>query len=394
MPATVGYWSDVAMVFSMVGAGLGAWLTVVQRQDRHREWAAAGSRTQWERVRHVVLACASSVATSMTASLLVGVVLTMSAGGDPWVGLGTSVLWWYGTVIAGVAFALLGALVGWWTRHLVAVVVAPALTYCLVVAPMMTLDPPLWSGLAAAQGLSWIEVAPSTTSVVLRAIFWSSMVVLLACALGGVRRLQAGFAVALSLTTSFGMLEGPVLRPIEGATDVVCVGEGPTTCTTRPWAAGLNRFADVLGQGLALVPPALAPPLISTSLAAGRAPEDSGLVVEPVGGTTAPTNRLDRDATLVNFGEGLFAAECSAGSDPLAMASLLTWWRLELGIPVDRPVLPGDAVLATILEPGDYRVVVESAGRMLALDPERRLEWLESHAEKVRTCSLTMSDLP
>lgn len=391
LPSTVVYWSDVAVLSSIGAAAFCGWMVLPLRSRRTGEWVRVSARTRRELVTSAIITSSSTTALGVTAALLMMVGWSLRTGAGP-VLQPTMVLWWVGTVATIATFASLGGLLAWWMRHLVVLVVAPALTYLALLLPLYTLELPPWSFLYASVADSWTELIPTVTGAAARAGLWLGLAFTAAALLGGRRSAAWVAAILSSLSLTVGLFVAPARTTIPGAATVVCSNGQPIVCTRGPWQAGLDKTAAIIGEGFAALPGELIPAVVSSDPDAAPPGTRPDLVFQASGGVSAPTNLPDRDSTLAALGDVVLTSGCRQAGQ--AQLTLLIWWRLTSRLPLDEAVRPGDFVPETQLTPEDYQVGLRQAEALDRLPRGARDQWFTSHAAEIRSCSLTVADLP
>lgn len=393
MPSTVTYGAEVAVLLAgTLTSAFSAWMVVPLRTSRTGEWAVVSSRTRAGLVRSAVLVPALTASVAVTLSLGAMVVWSSAAGATPTPAWPQTVLFWIGTLGAAVAFSTVGGLVGWWLRGPVAVVIAPALVYVLIILPQFTLAPPYWSTLYAVVGESWTENTPTVIGVAARAALWLALASLAVGALAAKRQVLAVALVATSVSVTIGLLDAPARAVIPQASSVVCQEGRPTVCTRGTWVSGLPRSAEIITEGYALLPEALVPQVISSDNGTGSGDTAPEVVFQVVGGFTAPTNVPDRDATLAALGEQVFLSSCQERSEP--QLALVVWWRSSFSLSLTEDARAGDLVPAESLDGDGYERVLAGSHRVSQLSTADRAVWFTEHADKIASCALTATDLP
>lgn len=397
-PLTVSTWSDIVLVPASVLSGCLSWLAVGLRSPQQREAQALSGRPRRQIVNHLIVAALAGSAVLSIVTLTGMHVATAIIGGDLREELGRSVLWFIGTFAAMVAFALLGACLGWWIRRLLAVVVAVGATYLGMTIPFFILDSPAWSGLYAAQAFPWTERLPSMMTAGLRLAFWALAAVLVACWLCGQRKTSRWLALGMGGVVILASLQVPVYVRSSEAVDVVCRGQDTPVCSPRFAAAGLDEMEKFVREANELLPSSeridavRVTPVIPRS-AMGVKEFARVVTWAPSAGFSSPTNLPDRQNTLAALGEQLLMESCrkseaerdeSLSESPVY--TLLVWWRTELGIPLDRQVSPGDLAPAMVLMPEQLATHQQRVRDLQSLSAEERSARLETLWAQAGSC--------
>lgn len=392
MPSTVAYWSDITVLASTVSAALAAWLIVPLRASGSREWVQIGARTRRELVRSAITTAWLTTGIAATAGLIAMAAWSVSMGAELGVAWPQTLLWWAGTVAATAAFALIGALLAWWIRGVSAIVVAPAVAYLGTLLSLYTMTPPPWDGLYAAVGESWVEMTATVVGSAARLGLWLGVATAIGAVLGDRRRLAWVALMVTSLSLTVGLLNGEARAPIPSAATVVCQKGRPTVCTREPWAAGLARSTQIIGEGYALLPDTLVPAEVGSDAGASSTGARPAVIFLVSGGTVVPTNLPQREATLADLGQQILLSRCTSSVE--GAMTLYVWWRLTLGISLDKAVRPGDAVPALTLTPAQLASATRQAEVIQAWPAATRQAWFEEHATAIRECRLNPADLP
>ncbi len=398
--STVTSWSDLLTYPALLFAGISAWMLVPLRTRMGREQTRLAARSPWELVRAGVVGPCLAAILAMSVSLTIMIAASIVGGAVTTTHVVlTMALWWIGTLGAMCAFVTVGALVGWLIGHDVAVVVAPAVVYLLILVPVYTVNPPPWDVLYAVVAETWSEQTATLLGAAARSVLWSALasagLLLLA------KRLRAAWIAALvaSLGVTMGMLDGGRRVPIDGAADVVCQQGRPTVCTRGAFQPGLPRAAAILSEGLRPLPDSLAPQVIGSDPEAHPPGVALDLEFSVSGQTVMPTNLPNRQESLAGLGRAVLDT-CRNGASleqTSAQLAVESWWRSTLGLANDRPVgdLDDPPYLRYEYDPNvDADAVRAKATGLSLITPAQREQWLDAHAAEIRACRLDLSDLP
>lgn len=392
-PQTLAYASDLSVLLgTVVVSATMAWQAIPLRTPAGRDAMALSVRSQSQVVRYLVIQAVALSLVVATVPVFAALGATLLYGSKTMPDAALGLLWWLGSSAGLTALALLGALIGWWVHHLVAVVLAPAAAYLLALSTLYTLEPPQWSGLYAAQFLPWMESVPTLTSAAVRAAFWIAISTLLALLLSGRSRAAAVSALSASLAFSAAILEGPRSRPVEGALEVQCLGQDPTICTRELYSAGLTGFADIIDEAADNLPEGWLPPYVRTDDFIDLAFDDPAvLTIEPIGGTTAPTNLPDRRQTLIAVAEAVFLANCT---DPSAgTIGVIVGYLGGLGIAPEEAVQPWQRPHAEYLDPDALAEMTAVADGLRTMPAAERIRWYDDRRDAIQSCTVAAADL-
>lgn len=402
-PDMVNGWIDACMEILLIGSAVGAWvvLPVFSRglSDRIAQGVRGRSRialraavtvTLWMWGAGLILIVSAFAVAAATQSLtVVPVVKTFL---------------WVFSGLAIIAFSIvLGVVMSAVIKHVAAVILAPLAVYVIYLLPAYTVDPPVWGDIPISMGYLWYTSTPSLLILLMRVIFWVSMVGVLVWGVLSIRRVRA--IVSLAVASSVFIVASSVgaeRDEIAGALDVGCVpvDEHPAIelCGIGIYAHGLPRHATILSEGLDLLPDEY---VGSTVLADPDAtveggPDDFLLASIDRRGYEAPTNLADRGKTLVGMGIAVLGGEActdaTRGGD--AMLMLHYWWADELGLDLEGGDAPtGVEPYSQVLDPAVVAQAQDNAHAFAGRTNQQRLDALQANREDILACEASVDAL-
>lgn len=285
-----------------------------------------------------------------------------------------------------LVWAAIGAALGRSVRLLVALPLAAVLPYVAYYVSTVYLAGGPVGALAIGDGRVYDYVRPTTSAVVVRAVFWTVLAVVAWTRLLGRPRLSNSASWVASVVAALAILQGPAVVPLPGATDPVCQGTSPMACLDGSHVNTLEPYQEALDRLWASVPVPLRPTAVGSAPEVLPAGTEFGLVVPPVAGLQTVARLVDDSMFAARFGEALFYGACTETSRGTDTAAALTlWWRTRMGIATDRPAFIGD---------GRYRAADpaferhDRAARSFARTPEpERDRWFRLNRERLLRCA-------
>lgn len=399
----VNVWIDAYLGILLMGATVGAWVVLPVFSRRLSDRITLGVR---ERSRIALRAAATVVLWMWGAGLLlIAGAFGVSAVARSLTGVSVvkTVLW----IVAGlviIAFAVvLGVVLSALVKHVTSVILAPLAVYVVYLVPAYTLEPPTWGDIPISMGYLWYTSTPSLLILVLRVIFWVSMVGLFVWGVLSIHRVRAivSLAVASSVfivASSFGAERDE----ITGALDVDCVPvdahPAVELCGIGIYAQGLPRHASILSDGLDILPDGYVGSTVFADPDAMLLGEPDDFLLASISRLRheSPTNLADRGKTLVGMGAVVLGEEectdVTPGDD--AMLMLHYWWTDELGLDLDGGDSPSGMVsYSQLLEPEVIAQAQDNAHAFAALTYQQRLNALQENRDDILTCEATVDAL-
>lgn len=385
---------NAVMLGSVALAALLAWLAIPLRTSANWHRLITSTRTQAAVTRHLMAIAIVAGPIIVTIPTLLALVFTPGHPEDIWggVGIGLILVWIVGSAAAVTALGLVGAYLGWLFRSRVALIVAPVLVYLSTTLPLYTFVIRPWSGIYAAQAIPWLTTVPTLATASARAGFWIAATAVLVGLLSGTKSFSKVAAAGASACLAAAIIVGPAGTAIPQANEILCKGADPTLCTRKIYASGARPFHQILEEGLASVPAPLRPKYVNTDPDIPIGETGTTLVLEPIGGTSSPTNLPDRNQTLVNLGRVVFATSCAENS--LAATAAFFTWAAQMGIAPEEAHQPWEPSLFDVLSPADHAALTHATASLSTLNPPEFAAWLEVNAEAFTDCSLSFESMP
>lgn len=286
-------------------------------------------------------------------------------------------------VLSAFFWASIGSLLGKYLRPELAVSLSLVVSYGAYVIPAFYLiDSPLIT-LMLSDGRVWLYAAPSGWQLVIKVTWWAAALLIIAGLLINRRRVSAFAGWVAVATVTMSVFIGSQLSQIPGSESATCESGPPRVCTDRAHAVALPRFSEVVMEGVSSLPPSLRPAVVdgTSDRAAGA------LILGPVAGNESPSMLVERDATLVGLGQEVFGrCESADQKSLLTISSLQVYWRVQLGIPIDREVGVGGTPWLAFSE---LRRAPEQGMRLAALPLEDRQAWFDQYGAAISECRLS-----
>ena len=385
LPGTISIFESIAIVLPTFLAAVSAWISGQPRAHGMSEWAAASATTSGGRVLPALVIVGT--AALVVEVVVVAVLFTVSAHfglKEGWVA--TDLLLVIPAVAAYVGvWAVVGAWLGSKFRRDVALLAAALLPYLWYALSISFFVGKPIEALTVGDPGTFDYLRPTAGAVILRTLVWLVLLVLLCVSISGQRRLARLFAWMLSAVTAITILLAPPLELIPGVHEAVCAGNAPKACLEGSYRTTMARYREAIDDLWPSVPTAIRPTVIA-SIITVVPPGEQALIVPPISANGLASARLvDQQRFAAWVGDELFLAPCRSKGETGAALSLLIWWRLENGIPLDGSSHPGDADYTTLI-PGFERLhqrAVEFAGRS---GSDKEL-WFEQNREGVLGCT-------
>lgn len=378
-PSTMSWWMDASAVGgpSLV-AGAAAWWGGAAHRSGLDAWLrAADGRRRWSTVTAAGLAALVGNVGAVTV-LVLALGWTAARGGRPELPPTAFVLSALPVVLALGAVALMAS----W-----AATVIPA----AVVVPGALVVPYLWYFVSAgygantplavigpADGTTWDYIVTSQTTLIIRMAIWSLTLGLLLTSIMNhrLRHLTRWF---LGAGLALAVLAGFAVTPLPGASATSCAGDRPAICLTAPQEAARSDLATAAAGVLSGLPPGLRPQELSSMDVSDR--------MSP---TVLPAAKVvDPQEIAGRVGEQIFTGSCTPeASGREAASTLLTWWWMAHTLPAHEPAYPGAPTEGAGLAPG------QEASRIAALREDDQQALLQRLTPGIRSCTVTMSELP
>ena len=402
-PQAFSLWGDAQLWAWMAWSACAAWVVLPAVRGRLVDRQRVSARARAERIgRPLVTLAAWQAAASLV--VLVGVLVLMQAStGIRWAFPASTLLWVASGVVIGWFHLALGTAAAAVTRHVAAVLVAPAAVYLNFLVPPYVMQAPRWDQLPVSMASQWTEEMPSLLSLAGRLVFWVGLLWLLVALLTRPRRARLHLAAAAVLTVTgvaTVVVEGSRFVPIPGATDLVCTqSRGSEYCTTQIYAAGAPAVTAILNEGLAELPEDYRPARIASGQDSAPLLGDSAVVLTPVSadGIHSPTNLPDRAATLVLMGDELLGlGSCPSGSDTAdeTRLALRYWWRGQFGLAAHERYGISDYDEQQLYPPDVIARAQARAADFAALPEAERKRFLAEHRTDIQTCTLPADTIP
>lgn len=307
----------------------------------------------------------------------------------PWLGC---LLWAAGTALWIGAFGLAGSLLGHRFPHLWAPLAAAALAYLAHLAYTRAYDPPAVAFLLPLAGLSWQEVGPTLTFVLLRCLVAGLALATAWFLLAGHRRLLVAGAGIAAMGTAVIATAPFMPAPLEDRpTATVCTESVPSFCAPDWAAAGLSRYASVLEPALEGLPDSLRPDAVVMTAATASVVEGEDIVVVPsVGGLSDATALPEPGPTVEALAQGIFLQACGQAEAPHQL-ELMHLWLAQLGYTPSALRPSGLQSSGSGIPPSPQAEQRQEA--FAGWDADRRQAWWKTHEEEIRTCTVTANTL-
>lgn len=411
-PTVVSAWTGQNITIWVVGAALSSWTVYPVFSKKLSERIRLGVRSRQRSVLVSLIPIALGVSITSLLPLLVGLLWQSSVGleSSTWP---TLLLWVASTVVVGVAFVGLGAVVAMLIPMFAAPLVAATVTYLAALIPAYTVESVSWELLPPDFGLHFGNGVPPVLGVSLRLLFWSIVAVTLIAVISKSWRtvgvLSAAFVATGVVASSVGSgLERP--PEYEGAA-CLTVTKKTVVCVPETQRAGLSAYALIIGEGLSKLPAEYAPPMIVGSedlLQFDDTESSTGpLIVEPTSGTNGATNLPNREETLVELGTALLdpgqcpgqesfsdteAAVPTAADDPTVILAL--WWKSELGLSLDRTYGYNDFADPQLFGESDFAQAITKAKALRSMPRAERDSLLIRNHDTIAECTVKAIDFP
>lgn len=385
LPGTVSIFESLAIVLPTYLAALSAWVSGQARAHRMSDWVAATPTTLGRRLAPALVIAGTSavVADVVTVVALFAVSERFGLRGG-WASPDLIIVIPTVAVYVGI-WVVVGAWVGVAVRRDVAIPIAALLPYFWYAISVSLFAGTPIEALAVGDPGTFDFLRPTEGAVVLRCLTWLTLLVLLCSAIAGARRAARLSAWVLSALVAASIVVGPRLEPIPGATDAVCAGGAPKACLESSYRTTMSRYREAIDEVWPSIPRALRPAVVASNVTVAP-PGELALIVPPVSASyLAPARLIDQRHFSAWLGDELFLAPCRGKERSDAALTLIIWWRLDQGIPLDGSNWPGDTDFAALVPNFDrlHRVAVEFTARPQA-DQEL---WFDHNSDGVRTCT-------
>jgi len=392
-PSTVAVWANVATLGGPTLAAFSVWVGGQVKRSKMEVWVAAGPRTQQEIVFPMLVQLTLIGVTSWTVGLMLMTAATILRGGSFSEELTASTF----LVLSGLAYCVVcsagGLLLGRKLPLSIALPVSAFATYgWAALGGLFFSNTKSLTALAVSTGQLWQQVRPTTSSLILKALFW----LVIAALLLTVHLLSSGFRRPLlwagSVLLGLSVFAGSPVITIPGATEPACLGAAPQVCLTKSYETVLEPYRQATIEAVSVLPQSVRPHQVVGEPGYEQL-ADNVLVVDPSRGFTAPALVIDRQQFFGDIGQSLFERNCfvaGTGNSPLSAKAITYWWfrAHELSIEsqsFDQPFNTADPTFTVIRQLGDD---------LFNLSIEQRNAWLEDNWSSIRSCQLSADNFP